>query len=292
MTDDLGDRMKAHYENRVRYVLPRRTYTIVRVDGKAFHSYTRHFERPFSTLLAEAMDSTAMAMCKAMQGAQLAYVQSDEISVLLTDFEKPDTEAWFDGNVQKIVSVAASIATATFNQARTDHYMRNASECARQDVMRGCSGGKDYAERYVEMLHVLSEPPGIAMFDGRAFTIPDPTEVENYFIWRQQDATRNSISMAAQAHFSHQQLHGKSTGDMQELLWSERGVNWNDYPDGFKRGRVVIQGTTTADIVYTDKRTGQERLAAGVERSIWEIVAPPVFTRERAWLSDRIPRLT
>jgi tRNA(His) 5'-end guanylyltransferase len=234
------------------------------VDGKAFHSYTRGMERPFDTGLTDDLNTVASALCEHCQGAQFAYVQSDEVSVLLTDFAEVGSEAWFDGNLQKIVSVAASIATATFNAAQLARRQPEATSRAL---------------------------PAPAHFDARAFTIPDPIEVENYFIWRQQDATRNSISMAAQAHFSSKQLHGKSTDQLQELLWSERQVNWNDYPDGFKRGRAVVRAQTRADIVYTDKRTGEQRLAEGVERSIWEIVAPPVFTKERTWLSSRIPRI-
>ena len=130
----------------------------------------------------------------------------------------------------------------------------------------------------------------MAVFDGRAFTIPDPTEVENYFIWRQQDATRNSIAMAAQAHFPPGRLHGVSCDRMQEPLWSEKGVNWNDYPAGFKRGRVVTRQTTTRDVVYTDRRSGEERVAIGVTRSAWVTEAPPIFTQDRAWLRRAIPR--
>jgi tRNA(His) 5'-end guanylyltransferase len=264
LRDSLGDRLKANYEDRTRYYLPRRTYTIVRVDGKAFHSYTRDLVRPFDTGLAADLDLVARALCEQCQGSQFAFVQSDEVSVLLTDFAEAGSEAWFDGNLQKIVSVAASVATGTFNAARLERL----------------GSGTTW-----------SALPPPAYFDARAFTIPDPIEVENYFIWRQQDATRNSISMAAQAHFSSKQLHGKSTDQLQELLWSEHQVNWNDYPAGFKRGRVVVKVQTRANLVYTDKRTGEQRLAENVERSTWEVVAPPVFTRERSWLSSRIPRV-
>ena len=251
--DSLGDRMKSQYEDRYRFSLPRRTYTIVRVDGKAFHSYCRGLTRPFDLDLMNDMDETAVALCAEMQGAEFAYVQSDEISVLLTDFGKNDTEAWFDGNLQKITSIAASCATAGFNLRR----------------------------------------PGaarLAMFDARAFTIPDPVEVENYFIWRQQDATRNSIAMAAQAQFSHTQLHGVDSAGMQEMLWKQKGINWNDYPDGCKRGRTVVREVYTADVTYLDKRTQTERVAENVTRSRWVPTEPPVFTREREWLSSRIPR--
>jgi tRNA(His) guanylyltransferase len=115
--DSLGDRMKGQYEDRARFMLPRRTYTIIRCDGKSFHTFTRHCEKPNDAALAGAMDVAASALCREAQGAKLAYVQSDEISVLLTDFALPTTDAWFDGNVQKMVSVAASVVTEAFNRA-------------------------------------------------------------------------------------------------------------------------------------------------------------------------------
>lgn len=255
--DDLGDRMKRNYENRTRIYLPRRTYTVVRVDGKAFHFYTRDCRRPFDADLMADMDAAALALCREIEGARLALVQSDEISVLLTDFGSAQTEAWFDGNLQKIVSLSASIATAAFNAARRSR---------------------------------ATNEEKLAYFDSRAFTIPEPGEVFNYFLWRQQDATRNSIAMAAQSHFRHEELAGKSSDALQEMLWRERGVNWNDYPDGFKRGRCVVRSTVVKDAEFVDGRTGETRRTEGVERRVWEVVAPPVFSRDRDWLLSRIPR--
>ena len=227
----IGDRMKGQYENRTRFMLPRRTYSIVRVDGKAFHTFTRKMERPFDRDLMTIMDATAQFMCSEMQGAKLAYVQSDEISVLLTDFETITTDAWFDGNVQKIASLSASLATSEFN--------------------RMAEWGKP------------------AYFDARVFTIPDCIEVENYFIWRQQDATRNSIQMASQANFSPKRLHGKSCDECQEMLWAEKGINWNYYPARCKRGAVVAR-----------------------KEEAWMIDAePPVFTQDRQYLQALIPEL-
>ncbi len=256
--DSLGDRMKADYERRTRFLLPRRTYTLIRVDGKAFHSYTRGCRRPYDSELMEDMDAAALALCENITGAQMAFVQSDEISILLTDFAAMQTEAWFDGNVQKLTSVSASVATAHFNQAR----IRRAAD-------------RETTPAY---------------FDSRAFTIPDPAEVENYFVWRQQDTARNSISMTAQAYFPHNQLQGKSSDETQEMLWQEKQINWNDMPGGFKRGRCIVRNSVTADAEYVDKRTGETRTVAGVERRVWERVVPPIFTQERDWLRARVPR--
>lgn len=205
--DSLGDRMKEFYENRTRIFLPRRTYTMIRVDGKAFHTYARGLERPFDYPFIQDMDETAMFMCENIQGAQLAFVQSDEISILLTDFKKLTTDAWFDGNVQKMTSISASLATAKFNQLRFSK---------------------------------IPSPNSLAMFDSRVFTIPTRTEVENYLIWRQQDTTRNSISSVAQNMFSPKELHGKNTDQMQEMCF-QKGVNWNDFDTKLKRGRLVLK---------------------------------------------------
>lgn len=250
--DSLGDRMKASYENRARHLLPRRTYTVIRLDGKAFHTYTRGLDRPYDAKLMEDIGEAARFVCEQISGVRLAYTQSDEISLILTDFATPQTEAWFDGNLQKIVSVSASLVTAKFNELR---------------------------------------PGKLAFFDSRAFTIPDPVEVANYLVWRQQDATRNSISMAAQDRFSHNQLHGKSTGDMQEMLWSQHGVNWNDYDPRFKRGTVVYPETVVGSVTYTDKRSGDECTAENVQRRVWTIDAAPIFTRS-GFLVEHLPGLT
>ena len=240
MKDDLGDRMKSQYERRAQTHLPRRTHTIIRLDGKAFHTYTRGLDRPYDKRLMNDMAETTKYLCQEIQSCQVGYTQSDEISLLLTDFATIKTEAWFDGNVQKIVSVAASIATAKFNRRR------------------------------------WHETP-LAFFDARVFTIPDPVEVVNYFVWRQKDATRNSISMLAQTHFSQKQLHGVGTGGMQEKLWAERGINWNDEDPRFKRGTIVVPRTELRPVEYIDKRT-RVAVKTEAERTSWSIEAAPLFT--------------
>jgi tRNA(His) guanylyltransferase len=219
--DQLGKRMKEQYESRTRTWLPRRTYTIIRLDGKAFHTYTRGMKRPYDEGLMRVMDRTTKFLCEEIQGCKFAYTQSDEISLLLTDFETITTEAWFDGQVQKIVSVAASMATGKFNQEMLGEIIFS------PDV--------DVADTIFTM---ASQP--LAFFDARAFTIPDPIEVENYFIWRQKDAVRNSLSMHAQSLYSHKELHGKSQADMHDMI-HDAGENWDDLPNGFKRGRSFLK---------------------------------------------------
>lgn len=264
MKDALGDRIKSQYEDRTRIMLPRRTYTIIRVDGKAFHSFTKHCEKPFDSYLMKTMDRTAIAMCEAIQGACFAYTQSDEISILLTDFANPGTNAWFDGNLQKIASIAASLATANFNR----EYYENTVGNKEMDYM--------------------------ALFDARAFTIPDPIEVENYFIWRQNDASRNSVQMAARAVYSHKELDGKGTPELHEMLYL-KGLNWNDYTSGEKRGRSIVKELYS---VLGKDKDGKE---CEVTRSRWVSLdgwnrkpntETPIFTQDRAFLKRLIPRIT
>lgn len=253
----LGDRMKG-YEAVTRTLLPRRTYAVVRVDGRAFHSFLRYADRPFDNAVMAAMDRVAEALCAEMSGAVFAFTQSDECSVLLTDFESTGTQPWFGGVIQKVVSIAASTATVAFNRS--------------------------YGVRFEP-----SYAGGYATFDARVFTIPDPVEVANYYLWRQRDCVRNSITMAAQSRFSHRQLHGKSTGDMQEMLWAQHGINWNDYPDGAKRGRVCIRYVEERDIVWQDERADQETTARAL-RSRWASEAAPHFTaKPDGWLASVIP---
>ena len=271
-SEDLGVRMKENYEYRTRYFLPRRTYTLIRVDGRSFHAYTRGCARPFDLGLMEDMDSTAIALCAAIEGAVMAFVQSDEISLLLTDFASRQTEAWFDGSVQKICSLSASIATGAFNLAR---------QLRREEIEpKANTTGENPLPRHFYSL---------AQFDSRVWTIPDPSEVYNYFVWRQQDATRNSISMAAQAQFSHAELQGVSGNPMQELLWTHKGINWNDYPAGCKRGRMILRQEKLADVSFIDRRTGEEQTVENVVRHSWQVVDPPDFTGASEWLKTRIP---
>lgn len=254
-TSALGDRMKV-YEAATRTILPRRTYTLIRVDGRAFHSFLRHAAKPYDYGFMRHMDDVTSALCAEVGGAVLGYTQSDEISVLATDFGSVHTQPWFGGVVQKIVATAAATATAALSM----HYFWNAP----------------------------ARPP---TFDARVFTLADPVEVANYFVWRQRDAVRNSISMAGQAEFSHSSLHGLNGARIQERLWSEKGINWNDYPDGAKRGRICQRVTGPEDVTWTDKRTGEARTEQAT-RSRWVVEAAPHFVAEAgSFLAGVIPAL-
>lgn len=249
MTDktSLGDRMKL-YERPWQTTLPRRSPVICRVDGRSFHTYLRGVDKPFDMGFIEDMGHVAVALCEEISGAVFAYHQSDEISVLIYD-QSANAEPWFGGELQKIVSVSASVATAALGARR----------------------------------------PGRPLFDSRAFVLPNPVEVGNYFLWRQRDAVRNSISMAAQAHFPHRRLQGVNSGAMQELLFAEAGVNWNDYPTQCRRGQVAVRQSGEREITFTHKRTGQVETTKAV-RSWWAVEAAPHFTLEAGgFLAGLIP---
>jgi tRNA(His) guanylyltransferase len=259
--DALGDRMK-RYEATTRFTLPRRTYTILRVDGRAFHSWTRGLEKPYDTEFMSFMDMAAIALCEQISGAQFAYVQSDEISVLAVDFLNINTEPWFEGNVQKWASVGASIATAEFNV-----YVASAYFGRMYDMEIDKEAGKEYSK-------IAKKAPD-AVFDARVYTIPDLIEVENYFVWRQQDAERNSVMMLARAYASHKQLAGKNRAAQHEII-HKAGDNWAKHPAGFKHGRMVHKVV---------KLGGDD---AG--RSSWKTDQnTPVFTKDREYLRGKIP---
>jgi tRNA(His) guanylyltransferase len=239
--DSLGERMK-EYEAVSRTRLVRRTPVIVRVDGRAFHTLTRGFEKPWDRTFVRCMEDVATALCQELAGARLAYVQSDEVSVLLVDYQSLGTEAFFDNQVQKIVSVAASIATVAFNRSMALYH-------------------RDYAAG--------------ATFDARAFNVPRE-EVCNYFLWRQQDAVRNSIQGLGQAHFSPKELHGVSCDGIQELLFQQKGINWSETPTHLKRGLCVVKSD----------RDSRGYLMGG---AIWRVDRePPVFSQDRSYVERHV----
>lgn len=217
----LGDRIKS-YENVERRYLPRRAPVIIRVDGKSFHTYTHGFEKPFDESFLWCMRMTMLDLCKNIMGCKLGYHQSDEITLLLTDDDTINTEPWFGKNLQKMVSISAAMATYFFNG--------HVNTCSTYGLETPV--GQIFSSKG---LHTAWRDKRIAIFDSRAFTIPRE-EVLNAFEFRQQDCVRNSIQSVGQAYFSHKQLNGKSCGDIQNMLFTEHGVNWNDYPSSVKRG--------------------------------------------------------
>lgn len=256
--DSLGDRMKENYENRSKTYLTRRTPCIIRLDGKAFHTFTKGFQKPYDEVFHEAMNSTLQYLCKNIQGCKFGYTQSDEISLLLTDYDTINTDAWFDYNVQKMCSIAASMATLQFN------YFFNL-EVDRRTIGRPKD---DYA---IALFKARNKG---AMFDARCFNIPE-SEILNCYIWRQQDANRNAIQMLGQTHFSHSELHKKNTNEIQEMLW-QKGINFNDMPTEFKRGVCCYKRSIDVN---------------GAARTEWYIDKEcPIFTHDREYIERFLPK--
>jgi len=246
-TLSIGDRMKNNYENVFRLKLPKRMPAIIRLDGKAFHSLTRGLDRPFDQGFIDLMIDTALYVCENIQNAQLAYVQSDEISILMTDYQGIDTQAWFGGNIQKITSISAALASTYFS--------------SRLHEIKDDHTGQFDVSQY-------------GLFDSRVFVIPKE-EVTNYFIWRQQDWTRNSIQMLSRSHFSQKQLHKKDKNAMMDMLYLDKQVNWNDLDTWLKRGTCIIKEEKEIE-------GGQKRAEFVIDKGI------PIFTQDRDYIEKKV----
>lgn len=268
--DSLGDRMKG-YENAYRLYLPRRIPVIIRIDGRAFHTFTRGFQRPFDEVLMSVMQLTAKKLCEEVSGCKLAYVQSDEISLLVTNDDALETQPWFDNNLQKLVSLCASIATLEFNKVFSNcdwNWYTSLLDMYIKEEDGKQSGS--IPDNLVDIADHHQHAYDKATFDTRAFILPKE-EVCNYFIWRQQDAVRNSIQMVAQSLYSHNELQGKNSSDLQELIHA-KGVNWNDYPVPCKRGACIVKREEEVDDITRHK---------------WVIDTEiPTFTKNRAYVEN------
>lgn len=240
--------MKENYENRSKSFLTRRTPVIIRLDGKAFHTYTKELLKPFDEGLIEDMVETTKFLCENIQGAKLGYCQSDEISILITDYDDLNTQAWFDYSIQKMVSISASMASAKFNELRIKR------------------SAKDYLNDNCLQIPIYKLGK-LAYFDSRVFNIPKE-EVANYFLARQKDAVKNSVSMLAQSLYSHKDLHKKNQSELHEMCF-QKGHNWNDLDYTKKRGCTImkVQKTmTSGDVSFS--------------RGKWENVETPFVFNE------------
>lgn len=281
----LGDRMKNNYENISRYYLTRRTPVIIRLDGRSFHTFTRGFKKPFDDILVKSMQDTMKYLCENIQRCVLGYTQSDEISLVLTDYAELTTDAWFGNNLQKMCSVSASMATMAFNKYFAQEVDRWGAETFGYEWYEGGTNDPEVintpewklAGTYSKVID------NGAMFDARAFNIPKE-EVCNYFIWRQQDSARNSIQSVGQANFSQKELHGKSCSNIQDMLMTQKGINWNDYATTLKRGSCCIKiddGITKYDEVGN--------ICDYIPSSKWVIDNEiPIFTQDRNYVEKLI----
>lgn len=270
----LGDRMKNNYENVNRFYLTRRMPIVIRMDMKAGHTFTKGMKKPFDDIFVKTMQDTMKYLCENIQGCVLGYTQSDEISLVLVDYAELTTDAWFGNNLQKMCSVSASMATLAFNKAFT----RNISKQSKRFYT-------EYLEEkdasYIETLEIAMNKG--AMFDSRVFTIPKE-EVCNYMLWRQQDATRNSILSVGQANFSHKDLHGKSCNNIQDMLMTQKGINWNDYATTLKRGSCCIK--VDNGLAKYDEAGN---ICGYTQRSQWIIDNEiPIFSQDRNYIERLI----
>ena len=231
----LGERMK-EYEMQSRIRLLRRTPVIIRLDGKAFHTWTRGLDKPFDEDLTKIMQLTTLKLCQEIQGCVLGYTQSDEITLVLVDYKNIESMAWFDNQVQKMVSVAASLATSAFEQALND------------TIEEKCVDAEWYQSNYMlenetkayRKAELLASKRWKANFDARAFNLPI-FEVENVLIWRQLDAIRNSILSLGQSLYSHKEMQGIKCDTLQKKMLEEKNVNWEDLDIKYQRGSCAIK---------------------------------------------------
>lgn len=254
---NLGDRMKGAYENVYRLYLPENFPVIIRLDGSHFHSFTKGMDRPFDKIFIKTMQATLLDLCESIPGCKLGYVQSDEISLLLTNNDTIKTQPWFNNNIQKITSISASICSVAFNH----NFLQIISQYE-----------KSLSPAYYAKLNGKAYT---AFFDSRVFIIPD-YEVNNYFIWRQQDCTRNSILSVAQSLFSAKEIHGINTKALQDKMLIEKDMNWNDYSTVEKRG------TCCKRITYTN--------TDGVIRHRWDLdYEIPIFSQNPDYVNSLLP---
>ena len=284
--DDLGTRMK-EYEKRNQYYLQKRTPVAIRVDGRSFHTFTKGFKRPFDDILMKSMQETAKYMCENIQGAKFAYVQSDEITIILVDYDTLETDCWFNYRTDKLCSISASMATMAFNRV----FVKNVDEWGRLTFPNWDEGGAN-EEVDVDLLKLNDAYQRAigkgAMFDARCFNIPKE-EVTNLIYWRQLDATRNSIQMVGQANFSHKELQNKSCNDIQDMLHEQKGINWNDYPTVCKRGTACIKNRKIIEYLDEFKVTAKLIDSTKTENSwIIDTEMPILKGEDRAYVDDLV----
>lgn len=247
MNDDLGDRMKLFEQTEAGRKLMPLLPCLVRLDGKGFHNWTADLERPYDKRLADSMVELTKILVDE-SAAKIGYTQSDEITLVLHS-DTFESQLFFDGKIQKLTSVLASMATGFFNEIVRKKFGTNRA---------------------------------LAFFDCRAWNVPNKAEAANAVLFREMDAAKNSISMAARCYFSHKELQGKNGSEMQEMMFKQ-GVNWNDYPTFFKRGTFIrrkkvfreLSAEETASIPEKFRPRNGER----VERTDVAVLEMPKFSQ-------------
>lgn len=267
--DELGERIKS-YENVNRTYLTNGTPKIIRLDGKSFHSFLRSAQKPYDKVVMNSMIHGAKSVMKEIGGsARFTYIQSDEVTIGINDKLTILSEPWFGNNVQKMVSISASIMSVNFSY-----------EYARLLAYRRAAESPEGADRISEIAYQPSNP---AYFDSRVFQVPNVAELHNSVLWRQFDASKNSISQYARSHFSHSNLQNKNGSEMQDMMMTEKGFNWNDAPTWTKRGVLLYR----VDRANKDAIVASNKNLELIEGNIvvdWEI---PKFSEQ----PDFLPKL-
>ena len=283
--DDLGTRMKEFYEQVPKTRLVRRMPVAIRIDGKAFHTFTRSFQKPFDNVLMKTMQETTKYLCENIQGCVFGFTQSDEITLILVDYQKLTSSAWFDYEVQKLCSISASMATMAFNKYFAENVANEILEY-KTSMVPQCVEIQQEIKEYHDTLRAAVNKG--AMFDARCFNIPKE-EVTNLIYWRQLDATRNSIQMVGQANFSHKELQNKSCNDIQDMLHEQKGINWNDYPTVCKRGTACIKNRKIIEYLDEFKVTAKLIDSTKTENSwIIDTEMPILKGEDRTYIDDLI----
>ena len=261
----LGERIKG-YESVYKNTLPIRTPTLIRCDGRAFKNFTKGFKRPFSTLLRHCMIEAAKHMCRNIPNTEIAYTQSDEITLLLVE-KGENTQSWYSKRLNKLLSVSASICTNGFNKALYNAFTN-----------------KSYINPFTDqtiklednILNHIYTKVFQAEFDCTAFSLPE-FEVNNAFIFRQRDAVRNSINQIAHCYFSPKELNKVHSQEIIEKLKNERNVLWEDVPKYFQRGVCIIKENFTIE----DK--------PNVIRTRWNVdLNIPIFEEDRDYINKHL----
>lgn len=285
---DLDIRIK-NYEKVTDQKLIRRMPVLIRIDGRAFHTFTKGFNKPFDDILINAMKETTKYLCENVQNCVLGYTQSDEISLLLVDYKELDTQPWFDNRIQKIVSNTAALATDKFKEA----FINNIEKFGCENIPDWDMGGTnewltDQQEQDLNYIQTLCNAieNKYKGFDARCWNIPKD-EVTNYFYWRQQDCIRNSIQMVGQANFSQKELQNKSCNQIQDMLMERKGINWNDLPIYQKRGSCCVRNNI---VISTDGTTEIVQLRDSSEsENVWIIDKEiPIFKGEGREYIDKL----
>lgn len=247
----LGERMKK-YESVTNTKLIPNMDTVIRLDGRSFSKFTKRFKKPFDDYFVNMMNLTTKYLCENLQNVKFGFVQSDEISLYITDLSSYEDSLPFDGKIQKLVSISSSLASSYFAMLLMD-YEINVEGKPITDVI---SGGRK-----------------LPVFDSRVFQLPNFNELKNCFIWRQRDCVKNSISSVGQFYFSTSELKNKNTNEVQDMLFNIKGVNWNDFNVGLKRGRMVTKHCliNNKDKIRYNKIVGETLSDSDVIRNEWVI---------------------